>query len=51
MKLHHLNLDRPEAAVHTFIEAWNERNTHKLASIFVEDAEFVNVTGLWWHNR
>ncbi len=28
-----------------------QRNADMLASLFVEDAEFVNVVGLWWHNR
>jgi uncharacterized protein (TIGR02246 family) len=27
------------------------RDAAALASLFVEDADFVNVTGLWWHNR
>ncbi|MEO0341201.1 MAG: SgcJ/EcaC family oxidoreductase [Bacteroidota bacterium] len=46
-----LNLLQPEDIVKTFIEAWNERDAVKLASVFVSDAEFVNVTGLWWHNQ
>ncbi|MFO7846307.1 MAG: SgcJ/EcaC family oxidoreductase [Balneolaceae bacterium] len=34
-----------------FTEAWNERDARKLAAIFDEDAEFVNVVGIWWHTR
>jgi uncharacterized protein (TIGR02246 family) len=34
-----------------FAEAWNRRDPDSLASLFEEDAEFVNVTGLWWHDR
>lgn len=34
-----------------FVEAWNNRDPDGLASIFDEDAEFVNVVGLWWHDR
>ncbi len=34
-----------------FVQAWNTRNADALASLFDEDAEFVNVTGLWWHDR
>jgi uncharacterized protein (TIGR02246 family) len=34
-----------------FVEAGNNRDPDTLASIFDADAEFVNVTGLWWHNR
>ncbi len=44
-------LTQPENIAKVFIEAWNRRDAEKLASLFVEDAEFVNVTGLWWHNR
>ena len=34
-----------------FVEAWNRRDPDALASLFDEDAEFVNVVGLWWHDR
>jgi uncharacterized protein (TIGR02246 family) len=34
-----------------FVQAWNSRDPDALASLFDEDAEFVNVTGLWWHDR
>lgn len=34
-----------------FVRAWNARDLDALASLFDEDAEFVNVTGLWWHDR
>lgn len=27
------------------------KDAEKLVSVFDEDAEFVNVTGLWWHKR
>lgn len=43
--------DSPENIPHLFTEAWNERDARKIARLFDEDAEFVNVTGLWWHNR
>ncbi len=44
-------LDTPESIPAVFVEAWNRRDPDKLASIFDEDAEFVNVVGLWWHDR
>lgn len=44
-------LDKPESIPVVFAEAWNKRDARKLASLFDEDAEFINVTGLWWHNR
>ncbi|NBC17277.1 MAG: SgcJ/EcaC family oxidoreductase [Bacteroidetes bacterium] len=49
--MEHGSLDRPERIPEVFVEAWNERDAHRLASVFDEDAEFVNVTGLWWHDR
>jgi len=44
-------LTSPEEVVTSFIQAWNQRDAVALANLFVEDAEFVNVVGLWWHNR
>jgi uncharacterized protein (TIGR02246 family) len=34
-----------------FARAWNDRDADALASLFDEDAEFVNVSGLRWHDR
>ena len=42
---------RPEQIPSLFAEAWNKRDPDALASLFDDDAEFVNVTGLWWHDR
>ena len=44
-------LDRPEAVPAAFVAAWNQRDADGIADLFEEDAEFVNVTGLWWHDR
>ena len=44
-------LNSPEDIPKTFIKAWNLKDAKMLASIFDEDAEFINVTGLWWHDR
>jgi uncharacterized protein (TIGR02246 family) len=41
----------PEDIPALFARAWNDRNPDALASLFDEDAEFVNVTGLFWHGR
>ena len=41
----------PDTVPSLFVEAWNRRDPGALASLFDEDAEFVNVTGLWWHDR
>ncbi len=34
-----------------FVDAWHRRNGKAIAALFTEDADFVNVTGLWWHGR
>ena len=41
----------PEDIPALFARAWNDRDPDALASLFDEDAEFVNVAGLCWHNR
>ena len=42
---------RPEDIPGLFVEHWNNRDARALANLFTEDAEFVNVVGLWWHDR
>jgi uncharacterized protein (TIGR02246 family) len=42
---------RPEGIPEAFVDAWNRRDADGIADLFDEDAEFVNVTGLWWHDR
>jgi uncharacterized protein (TIGR02246 family) len=42
---------QPEDIPRAFVEAWNQRDAVALANLFAEDAEFVNVVGLWWHDR
>lgn len=34
-----------------FAEAWHSREGARIGALFAEDADFVNVTGLWWRNR
>nr|WP_255316552.1 SgcJ/EcaC family oxidoreductase [Nesterenkonia sp. Act20] len=34
-----------------FADAWNAADADALAALFVEDADFVNVVGLWWNTR
>ncbi len=41
----------PEAVAYAFAEAWNDGDAEALAGLFVEDADFVNVVGLWWNRR
>ena len=49
--MQYVALDQPENIPALFVQAWNNRDPATLASLFDEDAEFVNVTGLWWHDR
>lgn len=44
-------LDTPHSIAEAFVAAWARRDADGLAALFDEDAEFVNVTGLWWHDR
>jgi uncharacterized protein (TIGR02246 family) len=44
-------LDHPEDVPTAFVDAWNARDADAIAALFDEDAEFVNVVGLWWHDR
>ena len=41
----------PEAIPALFARAWNDRDPAALASLFDEDAEFVDATGRVWHDR
>ncbi len=43
--------DRTPLIPGLFVAAWNRRDTDALAALFDAQAEFVNVTGLWWHDR
>ena len=47
----HAHAARPEDIPRLFVEAWNKKDPDALASLFDSHAEFVNVTGLWWHDR
>ena len=41
----------PEEIPALFARAWNDRDPVALASLFDEDAEFVNDAGVCWHDR
>jgi uncharacterized protein (TIGR02246 family) len=34
-----------------FVDDWNRHDMKSFGSLFAEDAQFVNVIGLWWHSR
>ncbi|GAA4278681.1 SgcJ/EcaC family oxidoreductase [Aquimarina mytili] len=46
-----LIIETPEDIPKLFAEFWNKRNARGIANLFTENAEFVNVVGLWWHDR
>ena len=46
-----MNRQSPKSVISGFQQAWNAHDANALAELFVEDAHFVNVTGLWWTNR
>lgn len=46
-----MKYEHPEIIAQRFVKAWNQRDATAIATLFDEDAEFVNVTGLWWHSR
>jgi uncharacterized protein (TIGR02246 family) len=33
------------------VDAWNRHDMKSFGSLFADDAQFVNVIGLWWHSR
>jgi len=41
----------PAEIPQAFADAWMARDAYALAALFAPDAEFVNVVGLWWHDR
>ncbi|WGH79836.1 SgcJ/EcaC family oxidoreductase [Jannaschia ovalis] len=41
----------PSDFVPAFIAAWMARDGDALGALFAEDADFVNVTGIWWRDR
>jgi uncharacterized protein (TIGR02246 family) len=42
---------RPERVPGAFMEAWNRHDMQALSALFAEDADFVNVVGMWWTSR
>lgn len=40
-----------QALVGEFQSAWNAHDMQRFAGLFSNDADFVNVAGMWWHGR
>jgi uncharacterized protein (TIGR02246 family) len=41
----------PDDLPSLFASAWNAHDMAALAQLFGEDADFVNVVGIWWRDR
>lgn len=46
-----MHLAEPLDVALAFAEAWNDHDPDAIAGLFTEDADFVNVVGLWWEDR
>jgi uncharacterized protein (TIGR02246 family) len=46
-----LTVDDPADFPRAFADAWHSRDGSNIGALFAADADFVNVTGLWWRNR
>jgi uncharacterized protein (TIGR02246 family) len=46
-----LMVSKPEDAATAFADAWNRHDMDDFAALFANDANFVNVVGVWWKNR
>ena len=46
-----MHVSKPEDITEAFVDAWMARDADRLAALFSEDADFVNVVGIWWEDR
>lgn len=44
-------MKHPTDVVSLWESAWNSSDADAIAALFADDADFVNVVGLWWHDR
>lgn len=44
-------VSEPVDLVVQFAKAWSRNDAGAIAELFVEDADFVNVMGLWWRSK
>lgn len=40
-----------ESVARAFFDRWNAGDADGIGELFADDADFVNVVGLWWRNR
>lgn len=41
----------PEEIPALFIQAWNRRSADDIVELFEDNADFINVVGIWWDRR
>ena len=46
-----VEVNEPTDIPKAFAACWNRRDARGIANLFTEDAEFVNVVGIWWHHQ
>jgi uncharacterized protein (TIGR02246 family) len=46
-----IEAEQVRSVVEAFADAWNRHDMEALAGLFTQDAQFVNVVGLWWRGR
>ena len=46
-----IEAEQVRSVVESFADTWNRHDMEALAGLFTEDAQFVNVVGLWWRGR
>ena len=46
-----MEISKPEDVAAAFADAWNRHDMDDFAALFSEDANFVNVVGMWWKDR
>ncbi len=44
-------LNEPLDLVRAFVKAWKAGDADAIGNLFADDADFVNVVGLWWTSR
>jgi len=46
-----VQMTSPEDVAAAFLDAWNRHDMDRFAALFTDDANFVNVVGMWWKSQ
>lgn len=44
-------IKKPSEIPYLFGEAWNNYDADSIAALFIDNADFINVTGKWWDKK